>query len=321
MRTLVTGGTGFLGCRLVGKLLEKGHDVSVLYRSEEKRARLPEGVKGVRGDVLEPDSLAGCCEGMDTVFHVAGEVAWGRRLRSRMMEVNVHGTKHIVAEALRAGVKRFVHTSSAAAVGFSPDAVTVDETFPFNGDALNNGYAIAKRRGEEEALRAVEKGLSVVVVNPAVILGPGSPSFVRMVAEGKLSVAPAGGISLCGVEDVVRGHILAAEKGRSGERYILGGTNWEMREAFQQIAEVAGTPRSIHRMGRMLALGAAALAEIQGWVAGRDAAFAWDLGRLTGWYAWYSSEKAERELGYRCTPLETILHPLVGPENIIRSSG
>ncbi|WP_169713547.1 NAD-dependent epimerase/dehydratase family protein [Paludifilum halophilum] len=312
MHVLVTGGTGFLGRSLVHRLLREEYQVSVLVRSEKKRLRLPKEVRAVRGDVLDPDSLAGCCTGVDWVFHAAGEVAWGRGKRRSMFRTNVDGTKQVAQEALRAGVKRFVYTSSAAAVGFSTDGNPVDESFPFNGEELDIGYAVAKRKAEEEVLRLAKAGLPAVVVNPGVILGDGTPSFTSAVARGLLRVAPEGGVNLCDVRDVVRGHLSAAEKGAVGERYILGGMDLPLADAFRLIQRKAGKKESVIVLKRKMAQGLSLAAETAGWLTKREPALAWDLARLAGCCAYYSSAKAERELGYSRTPLEETISRVVG---------
>lgn len=313
MRVLVTGGTGFVGRQLVHHLYNQGYDVAVLHRSSSNWMGLPEGVQRIIGDVTDPASLKGCCEGMDWVFHVAGEVSWGRRLRKQMFAINVEGTKHMVAEAMRAKVKRFIHTSSAAAVGLPDTEQPVDETYPFDGDALNVGYAIAKRRGEEYVLAKVKEGLPAVVVNPSIITGVGTSdtSFVSAVVRGKLRIAPDGGINLCDVEDVVEGHLLAAKKGRLGHRYILGGINLQLGEAFQRMGQISGLSRKIRVLKRPVVSMASLLLEGVSWLNGRDPVFAWDLSRLVGRRVYYSSQKAERELGYRITPFEYTIKKIV----------
>ncbi|PTX53888.1 dihydroflavonol-4-reductase [Melghirimyces profundicolus] len=316
MRVLVTGGTGFLGRHLVRCLLEQGHEVSVLYRRESKKDRLPEAVRKevrfIKGNVLEPESLRNCARGMEWVFHTAGDVAWGRALRQRMTDSHVKGTGHMVREAVRSGVDRFVHTSSAAAVGFSLSAQPAVESFPFNGDRMNNGYAMAKREAERIVLRETDAGsLPGVVVNPTVILGESHPGFVREVARDRLKMAPDSGVNLCDVRDVAEGHLLAAKKGRTGERYILGGSNLSLREAFQMIADTAGTGRTIRTLPRLAALGVAVGGEAVGFLKGREAPLAWDLARLCGRDVYYDSAKAERELGYKRRPLEETIRDSV----------
>src|SRR5699024_10014667 len=248
-------------------LLDQGHEVTVLYRRESRRERLSEQIRKevrfVKGDIMEPESLQGCTRGMDWVFHTAGEVAWARSLRQRMTRGHVKGTEHMVAEASRSDVSRFVLTSSAAAIGFSMSTQPAIESFPFNGYHLNIGYAIAKWEAEQRVLQATDDGrLPGIVVNPTVIVGESHPGFVRQVARGQLNIAPDGGVNFVDVIDAAEGHLLAAAKGRIRERYILGGANLPLREFFQMVADQAGTGQRSRSIPRWAALGAAAVGEV-----------------------------------------------------------
>jgi len=306
MRVLVTGGTGFVGRNLLHYLHERGYDITLLHRPTSKLIGLPEGIRRVTGDLTRPESIRGVCEGMDWVFHVAGEVTWGRRLRRRMFANNLEATRNLLAEAERSGVKRFVYTSSAAAVGLPDSEQPVDETFPFNGYELNVGYAIAKRQAEEEVLARAAEGFPAVVVNPTVIIGirSGNSSFFAAVAKGRLRIAPDCGVNLVDVEDVARGHLLAAEKGRVGERYLLGGCNLSFLEAFRRIAEAAGNQGRIRLLRRPAAIPLSLASEAVAMLTGREPLLAWDLVKLSGRKLYYSSDKAVRELGYAPTPFE-----------------
>lgn len=313
MRVLVTGGTGFVGRNLLYHLYEQGHDITLLHRPTSKLIDLPEGIRRVTGELTRPETIRGCCEGIEWVFHVAGDVTWGRRLRKRMFANNLEGTKNMIAEAERAGVKRFVYTSSAAAVGLPDSEQPADETFPFNGYELNVGYAIAKRQAEEAVLARAAEGFPAVVVNPTVIIGVRTytSSFFAAVAKGRLRIAPDSGVNLVDVEDVARGHLLAAEKGKVGERYILGGSNLSFLEAFQKIAGAAGNQGRIRLLGRQVALPLSLLAEAAAMLSGREPALAWDLAKLSGRKLYYSSGKAARELGYSPTPFEETVEKTV----------
>ncbi|SMO39268.1 NAD-dependent epimerase/dehydratase family protein [Melghirimyces algeriensis] len=304
MRVLVTGGTGFLGRHLIHPLLKQGMEVTVLYRRESGKERLPEilrkEIRFVKGDILNPESLQGCLRGMEWVIHTAGEVAWGRGQRKKMMDSHITGTKNMVSEAMSSDVSRFIQTSSAAAVGFSLNGSSVDETFPFNGDRLNNGYAMAKRQAEQLVMKEAHTGrLPGVVVNPTVIMGESHPGFIKEVARGKLRFALEGGVNICDINDVVQGHLLAAKKGRVGERYILGGTDLSLRRLFQEVADCAGTGQTIATLPRWMALGASVVGEAVGYIKGKEAPLAWDIARLSGTNIYYRSTKAEQELGYK----------------------
>jgi dihydroflavonol-4-reductase len=312
MKVLVTGGTGFVGRNLVHYLWEQGYDVTVLHRETSRLHDLPEKISLRTGDLTRPDTIAGCCEGMDWVFHVAGEVTWGKAGKKHMFRINVNGTQHIAEEALKSGVKKFIHTSSAAAVGL-PFNEIADESYPFNGDRLKVGYSMAKKAGEEVVLQYVKKGLNATIVNPTVILGRRNyaSNFVRSVLQGRLFVAPEGGMNVCDVDDVAKGHLMAALHGKKGERYLLGGTNLPLRELFQRIIRLAGSNRTVYPVPAPLVKGVSWLGEGLSWLIGKEPPFAWDLAKLTGRTIYYSSQKAVRELGYRATPLDETLQKVL----------
>ncbi|MGA8941713.1 MAG: NAD-dependent epimerase/dehydratase family protein [Thermoactinomyces sp.] len=312
MKVLVTGGTGFVGRNLVHLLCGKGYDVTVLHRETSRLHDLPVNVSFRVGDLTEADSVRGCCAGMDCVFHVAGVVQWGKASRVNLELNNVTGTRNIAREALQSGVKKFVHTSSAAAVGL-PENEIADESFVYNGDRLQVGYAMAKKAGEEIVLRMVEEGLPATVVNPAVIIGRRnySPNIVRSVITGRLTVSPAGGINVCDVDDVVEGHLLAALHGKTGERYLLGGTNLPLKELLQKIATAAGRNKRIKQLPDPLLKSISWVGEAIGFLSRSEPFFAWDLAKLSGRNIYYSSDKAMRELGYRNTPLEETIQKVV----------
>ncbi|HEY3228882.1 MAG TPA: NAD-dependent epimerase/dehydratase family protein, partial [Roseiflexaceae bacterium] len=228
MKVLVTGGTGFLGANLVAALLERGDAVRVLRRANSSLIAL-DGlpVEHVIGDILEPDAVARAVAGCDLVFHVAALASYWRARRDQVYRVNVEGTRIVMDACSRAGVPRVVHTSSVAAVGIPPPGTVGDETTPFDALSATFAYADSKHRAEAEVQNAVARGLDVVIVNPASVFGAGDHylNTGRIVIEygrGRIPVVPPGGMCVVDVDAVVRGHLLAAERGRAGERYILG---------------------------------------------------------------------------------------------------
>ncbi|TCS96420.1 NAD-dependent epimerase/dehydratase family protein [Hazenella coriacea] len=319
MKILITGGTGFIGRHLVHLLHQEGHEVTVLHRASSCLNGLPESISTRLGDVTRAETLKGCCEGIDWVFHVAGDVTWGKKLKSRMFEINVMGSRNIAQEALKSGVKRFIHTSSAAAVGLPRERV-IDEDEPFNGDQLQVEYSIAKRRGEEAVLDMVPQGLPAVVVNPTVVIGvqAAASSFFNSVVDGKLTLSPSGGVNICDVEDIAQGHRLAAEYGKIGERYLLGGENLPMIELFQRLADASETHQKIRSVPSGVLKVASLLAEGISILNGKEPIFAWDLAKLAGRNIYYSSAKAEQELGYTITPLEQTIKKIVEERKTFR---
>lgn len=315
MRVMVTGATGFLGRHLTRALVEAGHQVTVVRRSGSRTDHLEAlGVRQVIADLAEPDALRGCMEGMELVFHVAGDLSWWRGHRARQWAVNVEGTRRVVVEALRAGVRRLVYTSSVAAVGFPDSGTVADETFPFNGYQLGIQYAISKWEGEQRVQEGVRRGLDAVIVNPATVLGDDAPrpgSLVERVLSGHLPAWTDGGTTFCHIDDVVAGHLAAAERGRTGERYILGGRHATYRQLIEALAQAAGVPAPRRRVPVWaVRVGAWAL-ERAARLGGREPPLTRDHARLAGRELYYSSEKACRELGYAVCSLERMVEDAV----------
>lgn len=327
MRFLVTGATGFVGRHLVRALSARGDEVIALRRASSDVgpvAGLPR-VRWVQVDLGDraavdagPDSslatLEAVMDGVDVVFHVAGHLSWWRGRRERQRMVNVEGTRRVAAAALRAGVARLVYTSSVAAIGFPEDSLPVDESFPFNGYELGIQYGISKHEGELRVLEAVRDGLDAVIVNPATILGDDAPrrgSLVELAARGALPVWIDGGTTFCAIDDVVTGHLAAAERGKTGERYILGGPHVTFREILARLAEAAGVVPPARRVPGGLVWAGVWAMEALAALTGREPPLTRDHARLAGRHLYYSSVKAQRELGYAVTPLEATVEQAV----------
>jgi dihydroflavonol-4-reductase len=249
VKVLVTGATGFVGSNVAAALATRGDEVSVLRRSASRLEAL-EGVpvEYVVGDILEPDSLVTAMQDRKLVFHVAAMAQYWRSSKETIYRVNVEGTRNVVHAALAAGVKRVVHTSSVAALGYPPRDTLADESQAFPAKLSWWPYGHSKYLAELEVSRAVEQGLPAVIVNPTIVIGPRDVNFVsgsliRAAVRGQLLVVTPGGSNYVHVDDVVAGHLAAAERGRVGERYILGGENLSHWEAAQTIASVTDGPR------------------------------------------------------------------------------
>jgi len=249
MKVLVTGATGFVGSNLAAALAARGDEVRVLRRSTSRLEAL-EGtpVEYIVGDILDPDSLVAAMLDRELVFHVAAMAQYWRSSKETIYRINVQGTRHVVHAALATGVKRVVHTSSVAALGYPPRDTLADESQAFPAKLNWWPYGHSKYLAELEVGKAVEQGLPAVIVNPTIVIGPRDVNFVsgsliRAAARGQLLVVTPGGSNYVHVDDVVAGHLAAAERGRVGERYILGGENLSHWEAAQIIASVTGGPR------------------------------------------------------------------------------
>ncbi|HEX7069175.1 MAG TPA: SDR family oxidoreductase [Rhodothermales bacterium] len=257
MSVLVTGATGMIGSVLTRKLVESGADVRILHRRTSPLQMLGDVlplVDRVEGDVTEPATLAAAMEGVDEVYHVAALIGYGsRRDWPRLRRINVEGTANVVNAALKAGVRRLVYTSSIAAIGRPDgDRIRIDETVEWHVARSNTYYARSKHLAELEVQRGIAEGLDAVLVNPSIVFGVGRAGentrlLLDQVRRGRMPAAPAGGTNFVDAEDAADGHIRAMERGRTGERYILGGENLLWREAFAIIAEEFGAapPRFI----------------------------------------------------------------------------
>ena len=309
--TLVTGATGLLGSHLVRALADRGDELRLLIRRQSDTSAL-EGVEyeRVTGDITDTRAVRRAVDGVDCVFHLAAKSSMETADADRTFAVNVGGTRLIADEALAAGVERFVHTSSVAAIGPAPPGGRTDENQAFTIGYLGIAYANSKHEAEGEVLRAAAHGLDAVIVNPTFTLGPSignvtsmSIEVVRRFLQRRIPVYVDGGLNVVDVRDVAAGEILAAEKGRTGERYILGGRNFTMQRLLADLSRISGVPVPALRLPPQLAIGGAQLSERLGLGLGitveqtRSAALWWT----------YSSAKAKRELGFAPRPHEETL--------------
>ncbi len=247
-RALVTGATGLVGANVVEALNKAGWQVRVLRRSTSRMDAL-EGLtyEAVVGDILDESSLVDALAGVDVVFHVAGAADHWRSGPERMYRINVEGTRHVVAAALQAGVSRLVYTSSLAAVGPAPDPLhPVDERQTFNLPPEKFPYGHSKWLAEQEVQNGVAQGLDAVIVNPSIVIGPRDShmttgSLFKSMRRG-MPVVPRGGSGVVDARDVAQGHLLAAEHGRTGERYILNGANLSHMELARIVSRVLEVP-------------------------------------------------------------------------------
>ncbi len=248
MQALVTGASGFVGANIVAALNQAGWQARALLRRTSSRAAL-DGLayEPVIGDVTDPKSLIAAMQGCDAVFHAAGVVAdyWSQDA-TLTYRVNVDGTRNVVEAALAADAPpRLVFTSSQAALGFGKGQTAIDETHLFNLAPAVYPYGHSKHLAEQVVLGAVRRGLHAVIVNPSIVLGPRDVTLYnsRVILEvqaGRLPLVPPGGINVVDALDVARGHLLALERGRPGERYLLAGHNIPLLSLARQIADVLG---------------------------------------------------------------------------------
>lgn len=306
MPIFITGGTGFLGVNLVRLLLSQGQRVRLLVRSKPSRLGLESDlIEFVRGDTTDPASLMDAMRGCDQVYHVAGWVnitSWGMALARK---TNVEGTRNVCATALQLGVRRLVHTSSIAAIGAGTPDRPADEDTPWDLHWTGIPYYITKRESESVVQDFVRRGLDAVIVNPSYLVGPwdvklGAGRALLHVARGHVRIVPgAGGTNFADVRQAAAGHVLAMERGRTGQRYFLGGENLTFRAFCTRAAAIAGVkpPRVALPYGVMYPF-AAAGSILGHWMPQRFQDFNLGLLRSTFLEHYATSRKACEELEY-----------------------
>ncbi|MDD4902945.1 MAG: NAD-dependent epimerase/dehydratase family protein [Candidatus Bipolaricaulis sp.] len=318
MRSLVTGGTGFIGANVVRALLRRGDEVRVLARPESDGANLRGlAVDVVHGDLGDRTSLRAAVASCDRVFHVGALYSFWVRDPDLIYEVNVEGTRNVLAAAEEGGVKRIVVTSSVAALAVPRKGEVVTEDVPADPSRILGAYKRSKYLAEQVALEAAGRGVPVVIVNPSFPVGPwdAKPTPTgRVVVDFLNRRMPAyieTGMNVVAVEDVAEGHLLAAERGRIGQRYILGGENMTMRRLLEILAGVSGLPAPRIRVpyGPILALSYANVAACR--VTGRTPRMTPDTIRMSRHAMYYDSGKAQRELGLPSTPIAEALRRAV----------
>jgi dihydroflavonol-4-reductase len=247
MKAFVTGGTGFIGQRVVRQLIERDYEVACLVRRPAQAAHLSElGATLVQGDINEPDSMRQAMGGADVVFHLAGwyEVGLPPGAAERMERINVGGTKSVLGLAVELGVPKIVYTSTVGVLG-DTHGVVVDETYQ-RDTPFQSAYDRTKYQAHQVAERYIAQGAPIVVVMPTAVYGPGDHStiadLIRRVLRQRLPVVPGAdtGFSFVHVDDVALGHVLAAEKGQMGQSYILGGDLMTIGDVVQAVARLAG---------------------------------------------------------------------------------
>ncbi len=301
MRIFVTGGNGFIGSRVVRLLHAEGHQVRCLLRPQSRTHRI-DGVPYEKhlGDVLDPASLRSGMAGCDGVIHLASLSSWDQIRSPKMREVVVGGTTHVLEAARDSGKPRVVFVSSATAINGSVKPTVFDETAPFELDGNKLLYAGAKHDAEALCRRFSDGGLPVVTVNPVEVYGPEdddliTASYIRDTLKDWPAMAVAGGTSVVHVEDVARGILSALVKGRSGERYILGGENLTVRRIIDLTLEVAGLKKWVLQLPNWLIKAVVkALAFLR-----LPTPVLPDLLDYATLYWWMDSAKAQRELDYR----------------------
>jgi dihydroflavonol-4-reductase len=307
-RVFITGGSGFVGGALLSRLVERGDEVVALARSDAaERAVTGRGARAVRGDVLDEDTLAANMDGCALLFHVAGINTMCPTDPAALFHVNVRGAEAAVRAAARAGVPRVVLTSSAASLGEAVGTVGREDS-PHRGSFLSV-YERSKHEGEVAAFAAARRaGVELVSINPSSVQGPG-----RAGGTGKIMIAYLNGrlrafvdttISLVDIADCVEGHVLGAERGRPGERYVLNGATFSSHEALEIVSGLSGVRHHVRLLPPPVARAAGTLVEGAFRVRGKAPPVCREMVRTLLHGHRYDGSRAARELGLRYTPVE-----------------
>jgi dihydroflavonol-4-reductase len=309
MKALVTGATGFVGAAVARALGAAGWQVRVLVRGGSDRGNLQRlAAEVVEGDLADLGSLERALEGCEGLFHVAADYRLGARDPEPLYRTNVDGTRNILNAARTAGVARIVYTSSVATIGIPSDGSPGDERTPVALGSMIGHYKRSKYLAEEVAREAARAGMSVVIVNPSTPVGPGdikptpTGQLVLDAAAGRMPAYVDTGLNIVHVDDVAAGHLLAFERGRAGERYILGGEDMTLQMILAQIAQLVGRKPPRIRLPYAAVLPVAYLAEAFAKVSGRSGRVTLEGVRMSRKRMFFSSAKAVTELGYRWRP-------------------
>jgi dihydroflavonol-4-reductase len=307
---LITGASGFVGAAVARCLTRAGYDVRAMLRRTSRRDNLADlKVDIVEGDLRDASAIARAMTDIRYVFHVAADYRLWARDPEEIVRTNVEGTRAVMTAALRAGVERIVYTSSVATLAARPDGEASDESFPLPPAHAVGAYKYSKVMAERavEAMVATQN-LPAIIVNPSTPIGPGD---IRPTPTGRIIVEAAAGrmpgyidtgLNLVHVDDVAAGHLAALQRGRIGERYILGGQNVLLRDMLGAIARRVGRRPPLLRLPRTMMFPIAYGAEALAYITGREPFVTTTGLRLAKDRMFFTSAKAERELGYRARP-------------------
>jgi dihydroflavonol-4-reductase len=315
VKVFITGATGFVGSHVAQQLSDSGADLRLLVRQSSRRDNIAQvNADVVLGDLRDSASLRKGMEGCELAFHVAADYRLWTKNPDEMYDANVNGTQSLLKAAQEAGVRRVVYCSSVATMGFgNGDLVTDEDTAVSVADMIGH-YKRSKFLAEQVVLDAAKNGVDVVMVNPSTPIGERD---IKPTPTGRIVVDflkrkfPAyadTGLNLVDVKNVARAHILAAEKGRPGIRYIVGGENLTLKQMLDKLAAITGLPSPNVKVPHAVTLLAGVVDEFwTGHIRGQEPRVTIDAVRMGRKKMWVSSARAERELGYKFAPVDDCL--------------
>ena len=308
-KALVTGASGFVGSGVARKLAERGLAVRALVRAGSPREHLAGlDIEFVTGDLRDEESVRAAMKGARWLFHVAADYRLWARDPDEIVENNMRSTRIAMEEAKRAGVERVVYTSSVATLKTGPTGETFDETISLDESHAIGAYKRSKLLAERLVTEMVEQGLPAIIVNPSTPVGPRDVKPTptgRLIFEAATGRVPAfvdTGLNMVHVDDVAEGHLAALERGRIGERYILGGQNASLSDILATVAQQTGRRAPRVKLPRGAIYPVAYVAEALARRSGREPFVTVDGLRMSKNRMFFTSAKAERELGYRARP-------------------
>jgi dihydroflavonol-4-reductase len=314
MKTLVTGATGFIGSMVARQLLDAGAEVRVTVRKDSDTRNIDDlDVERVYGDTRDRESIKNALNGCDTLYHVAAYFAHWSPNKDLFYEINVEGTKIILEEALAQGLEKVVYTSTANTIGSHGRGNYANEDAEFNQWGTGDHYAISKYLAEIEARKVCDKGLPLVIVNPTLVIGvrdikpTPSGALIVDIANRDMPGYIDGATNIIDVEDVARGHLLAAAKGKIGERYILGNENVTVGDFFTLVADIAGVKPPKLKLPYGIALLLGHIFEIQARITKKPPVVSVSQVRLGKMGEHFDNSKAVSELGLPLTPIRTTI--------------
>lgn len=317
MTTLVTGASGFLGSHVARQLVARCEDVRVLMRpSSTNRAIADLSLEYVTGDLRDPASVARAMQGIKRVFHVAADYRFWARRKQDIYDSNVGGTKNLLEAARRAGVEQFIYTSTVATVAVDRPQLPNESTDAKLEEMIGH-YKRSKWMAEKEALSAAKAGLPVVVVMPTTPVGPWdwkpTPTGKTIVdfLNGKMPGYVETGLNFVGVEECAAGHLLVAEKGRVGERYLLGGENLTLKAMLDTLSKITGLPTPKLKIPHGLALGVAYANTVFSRLIGREPSIPIEVVKVARHNMFVDCSRAQRELGFKAGPVAAALERAV----------
>ena len=319
MKAFITGATGFVGSHVARALAAQGAELRLLVRPTSRLDNIADlRAETATGDLRNPESLKKAMAGCEFVFHVAADYRLWVRDPDQMYRSNVEGTRAIIRAAQESGVRRVIYTSSVATMGFTREGHIAGEDSPVSIKDMVGHYKRSKFMAEQLALEAGNNGVNVVVVNPTTPIGEydikPTPTG-RIVVDFLKRKFPAyvdTGLNLADVKEVARGHILAMEKARPGQRYILGGENLTLKQILDKLSALTGLPSPTMKVPHAVAMGFAVFDQFfTGMVLGKEPRATIDAVKMGRKKMFASSAKAERELGYKVLPVEDALRRAV----------